>query len=167
MSKDSLLQLSRRRLSPALFALVVLAFLLPFGTVACDDAQTTFTGLELATWRVPAGGHVERNNFDCSADLGECVEDRGSLAAAVAVLAATLGLGLGMAAFRRGEGWCVAAGLVAMLDLGLETVSTDADVTLQPGFVFAVLLYAWLALLHIWRAFRRPRRPWNAQISSL
>jgi hypothetical protein len=169
MSKDSLLQLSRRRLSPALFALIALGFMLPFATVACNGAQTTFTGVELATWRVPAGGPVDES--ECNGDLADCVEDSGSVAAAVALIAALAGFVLGASALRRGEGWCTAAGLVAMLALVAQTVQVfGPDITLHSGFVIALFLYAWLALLHVWRAFRRRRRrrraPWKAQISS-
>jgi hypothetical protein len=66
--------MQRPRLSPALFALICISFLRPFATVSCDGAQTSFTGLELATWRVPAGGHVSES--DCDADISSCVEPR-------------------------------------------------------------------------------------------
>ena len=48
--------MNRPRLSPALFALICLGFLLPFATVSCDDARTSFTGIQLVTHTVPSGG---------------------------------------------------------------------------------------------------------------
>lgn len=34
----------RPRLSPALFALICMSFVLPFATVSCDGTETSFTG---------------------------------------------------------------------------------------------------------------------------
>src|SRR5438309_10341169 len=62
----------RPRLSPALFALICMAFVLPFATVSCDGAETSFTGLQLVTWTVPQGGPVSES--DCSL-LRPCSDD--------------------------------------------------------------------------------------------
>jgi hypothetical protein len=35
-----------------MFAVIVIAFALPFGTVSCEGPPVSFTGYELATWRV-------------------------------------------------------------------------------------------------------------------
>src|SRR5438477_7786179 len=75
--------MKRPRLSPALFALICLAFVLPFATVSCDNAKTSFTGLQLVTHTVPSGGAVHEEG-DCSGELGGCVESQGSLLAALA-----------------------------------------------------------------------------------
>jgi hypothetical protein len=94
----------RPRLSPALFVLICISFVLPFATVSCDSAETSFTGPQLATWRVSAGGH--RSESDCSSDISACVEHRASSYAFVALAAAALGLALGLLGKFKGPGWC-------------------------------------------------------------
>jgi hypothetical protein len=42
-----------RRVSPVLFAVILFAFALPFGTVSCEGPPVKFTGYQLATWQVP------------------------------------------------------------------------------------------------------------------
>ena len=61
--------LIRRWHSPVLFGLIGLCFLLPFATVSCDGAETTFTGAQLVTWSVPEGGAID--GVDISAQVEE------------------------------------------------------------------------------------------------
>src|SRR5438094_10634277 len=99
-----------RWISPSLFALAALCFLLPFATVACDGATKSFTGIQLVTHTVPAGGMVD----DCSADLSTCIEQETSTAAGLALLAALIGASLGCFSVVRGPGWCAAVALRAL-----------------------------------------------------
>src|SRR6185295_7071299 len=100
----------KRLISPSLFALAALCFLLPFGTVSCDGAKTSFTGIQLVTHTVPQGGPIDEP--DCSADLSTCIEHETSTAAGLALLAALVGVVLGYHNNVRGPGWC------AMVTLG-------------------------------------------------
>jgi hypothetical protein len=142
----------RRWLSPVYFGLAALAFLLPFATVSCDDATTTFTGLQLVTHTVPAGGRV--NEVDCSADLSACVEHRGSTTAGIALAAALIGLLLGLLGIGRGAGWCAAIGFLAMAILPFE--SDMANVNARSGYLLALLSLLAACGLQMIRRFRRP-----------
>ncbi len=129
-----------RWLSPSLFALVGLCFLLPFATVSWDNAKTTFTGVQLVTRTVPAGGMVSEG-ADCSADLSECVQDRGSLPATVALVSAVVGLALGLAGIAKGSGWCATSGVIALLWLVEPALEPfGPDVRLHAGYDLALLL---------------------------
>lgn len=124
---------SRRWLSPALFALAALAFLLPFATVSCDQAKTSFTGVQLVTHTVPQGGNVDEG-ADCTGDISRCVESQGSALATAAFVAALLGFALGLLRFRRGPGWCAAAGLLMTLLLGTNALEPlGPTVTFRSG----------------------------------
>lgn len=136
-----------------LFALIALCFLLPFATVSCGDAETTFTGYQLATWTVPEGGTIGDR------DISAQVEDRGSLLAVLILTAAALGLVAGVLRLPRGEGWSAAVGLVLTLALLYRLVSSLASATIYEGYTFTLLLFAWAAVLHGARAWRRRRRP--------
>jgi ABC-type glycerol-3-phosphate transport system permease component len=146
-----------RWLSPSLLALIALCFLLPFATVSCDDARTTFTGAQLVTRTVPAGGMVNEGG-DCSADLSRCVQDRSSLPATVALVAALVGLVLGFVGITKGSGWCAALGIGALLWLvepALEPLGPD--VRLHAGYDLALLLFIGVGGLRL-RAIRHQRR---------
>jgi len=145
----------RRWLSPTLFAVIGVCFLLPFATVSCDGATTTFTGIQLVTRTVPQGGAVEEGS-DCSADLSTCVENNGSNTATLAFVVALIGLALGLFGIARGPGWCALVGLVAMLALPLE--AGFADVWFHAGYVLALILFAVTGVLHLVLALRRWRR---------
>jgi hypothetical protein len=147
----------RRWLSPSLFALIALCFLLPFGTVSCDTARTTFTGVQLVTWTVPAGGWVNEGS-DCIGDLGSCVEHQASFGATVALVAAAIGLLLGLLGVVRGPGWFALVGIGALLWDGLNAIGSLAGVTFRYGYVLALLLFAWVGVLHLRRAWRRMRK---------
>src|SRR5215831_14863078 len=148
----------RRLHSPSLFTLIALCFLLPFGTVFIDGCQsnlhstTTFTGAQLVTHTVPAGG----KDPDCSRDISVCVERAGATTADVAFGAAIVGLVLGLLGIARGPGWCAAVGLFALVVLfgGLASLPDD-DFSLHAGFWLALLLFLWAGLVHLRRARRR------------
>jgi hypothetical protein len=152
----------RRWHTPTVFALVALCFVLPFATVSCDKARTSFTGIQLVTRTVPHGGQVDEGS-DCSADLSTCVEQHASFPAEIALLAALLGCALGLLAVQKGPGWCAGVASVAMLDLVWQTVGTFANVTYHPGLDGALALSAWAAVVHLVRA-RRRRRAARAQL---
>jgi hypothetical protein len=69
---------TRRVLSPALLALVLGCFFLPFATVSCGDQAVTFTGAELAVGAVPDSG---------TGDFNEEVESGGQFYALLALTA--------------------------------------------------------------------------------
>ena len=73
-----------------LCALVGVCFFLPFATVSCGSASTTFTGAQLVTQTVPHGGVL--NEDECSGEISHCVERSGSARMTVALLAAALPL---------------------------------------------------------------------------
>jgi hypothetical protein len=132
--------------------LAALAFLLPFATVSCDNAKTTFTGIQLVTRSVPRGGMVNETG-GCTGDLSGCVERRSSDTARAALAAAVIGLILGLFRLQRGPGWCAAAGLAATVTLLFE--SGNADLSLHAGYLLTLFFFAWVGGLHFRRAFRR------------
>ena len=144
--------LIRRCHSPVLFGLIGLCFLLPFATVSCDGAETTFTGAQLVTWSVPEGGAID------GVDLSAQVEEEASGFAVVTLAAAALGLGLGIAGLR-GGGWCAAVGLATTILMARNALTLfGPDVTFHEGYTFTLLLFSWAGLLHVARAWRRRRR---------
>lgn len=142
-----------RWLSPSLFALIALCFLLPFATVSCDDATTTFTGAQLVTHTVPPGG-VLYEAPDCSNDISVCVERNASTTATIALLAALIGLALGVLGVGRGPGWCAAVGFAALLTLPFRGL-VGPDVRMHSGWTLALCLSAFTGCVHIRRAWRR------------
>jgi hypothetical protein len=144
----------RRWLSPTYFALAVLAFFLPFATVSCDSASTTFTGVQLVTHSVPAGGAVDEAP-DCSGDIGGCVERTSAGTATFALVAASIGLVLGLFGIGRGPGICAAFGLLAIASLPLD--GDTADVSLHSGYLLAIASLLAAGVLHLIRAARGRR----------
>ena len=141
-----------------MFALIGLAFLLPFATVSCDDAMTSFTGVQLVTHTVPPGGTIDEPP-DCSGELSRCVERSSSGLATAALVAAVLGFALGVLGVAKGPGWCAAAGLIATLLLGWKAVEPfGADVTFHSGYLSMLLLFASTSVLHVKRAWGRHRQ---------
>lgn len=146
----------RPRLSPALFALICISFALPFATVSCDSAETSFTGLQLATWTVPAGGQL--SGSDCDADISSCVEERGSAFALIALAIAALGLVLGLLGKVKGPGWCGAGGLIAILVIGVQAFEPlGPTVTFRVGYWLILLLFLLVICIHAVQASRRRR----------
>jgi len=136
--------------SPAVFALIGLCFLLPFGTVSCNGTETTFTGAQLATWTVPDDGSVD------SIKLRMHVEDGGSALAAAALATLVLGLVVGALRLPYGEGYCAGAGLLLMVVLLGKAVNSLA-ITSHAGYGLALLLFLWAAGVHARRAWRADR----------
>ena len=147
----------RRLVSPLLFALVGFSFLVPFATVSCDNARTSFTGVQLVTRSVPPGGLVEDEGKRFQ--LGDRVEDDASIQAAVALAAAVVGVVLGALGVSRGPGICAAVGLVAMVLLAAQAFQPlGPTVDFDVGFALAFALYLLLAVLHAALALERRRR---------
>ena len=143
--------------SPTIFGLIALCFLLPFATVSCGSAETTFTGVQLATWTVPDGGLVEGDQ------LGALVEGKASILAAITLVLASLGLTLGMLG-RRGGGWCASGGILALVAIAWQAFDFyGPEVTFLEGYTSMLLLFLWAAVLHAARAWKRRRRRRPAQ----
>jgi len=145
-----------RWLSPSLFTLIAFCFLLPFATVSCDAAKTTFTGAQLVTRTVPRGGVLDEAP-DCSSDISVCVERDASTTATIALLAVLIGLALGLIGVARGPGWCAAVGFGALLTLPFLGPFFGPDVRMHSGWTLALGLSAFTGCVHIRRAWRRRR----------
>jgi len=145
----------RRWLSPTLFALIGLCFFLPFATVSCDDAKTTFTAAQLVTQTVPRGGVLDEGDR-CSRDISDCAEASSSAGATVALLAAALGSLLAAFGVARGGGSCAAVGLIATVDLAMPAFSFEGpEIDFHAGYFAMLLLFLAVAvILVIRRALR-------------
>jgi hypothetical protein len=140
-------------LAPALFGLAALAFLLPFATVSCDGAETTFTGVQLVTKTVPAGGVTHDGSV-----LGEEVEDDATLFAVAALAAAVFGFALSAFGVVKGPGWVAAVGLVSTLLMAQSTVDVfGPTITFHIGYLLTLLLFLAASVLYAWRAIKRRR----------
>jgi hypothetical protein len=116
-----------------LFAAAVLAFLLPFGTVSCEGETVSFTGLELATMRVPADPDAApRRDGGLAAD----VEAEGGPYALLALVLAAGGL-VSAVVRARGGGFAFGAAL-PLLVLLFNVAESEPDVDARAGY--------WLAL---------------------
>jgi hypothetical protein len=160
--------------SPALFAVIVAAFFLPFGAGAiggCGTApEVEFTGLQLATWQIE---EVVPEPVRDTSPVAEAVaeyEDQNSPLALIALASAVAGAALGIAG-RRGSGVCVGAGLFAIGVLGpsmtgaMEMLGGPAVETLV-GYELALAFYAVLVVWHIALAVRRRRHPKRRQAAN-
>jgi hypothetical protein len=157
-----------RWLSASLFALAALCFLLPFATVSCDDARTTFTGMQLVTRTVPRGGAL-REGADCSSDISVCVERAAAPTATVALVAALAGVALGLLRIGRGPGWCALVGLGAIVALPFEGGWLGPKVTTHVGYDLALLLFASVWFLHVCSSGlgrRRGVRPLKGEVAN-
>jgi len=147
---------------PTVFAGVFVAFCLPFATVSCNGAETTFTGMQLVTHTVPHGGTFEDEDGNTD-EINNRVERRSSITATIALLAAAVGILLALR--RRATGWCASIGLSATLFLGVNTGSGfmgGPDVTYRWGYWATLLLFVWACLVHIGRRIRPGWRDWVA-----
>jgi hypothetical protein len=143
---------TQRSLAPVLFGLAALAFLLPFATVSCKDAETTFTGIQLVTKSVPPGGAI-----DSGRPIGEEVEDAAFYTAVAAFAAAVFGFFLTALGVQKGPGWLAAAGLASMVWLMKIAISTLAETVFHAGYWLVLLLFLCAGGLHAWRAIKRRR----------
>ena len=144
-----------RRVSPAIFAVILIAFALPFGTVSCEGPPVEFTGYQLATWRVPET--TPPATTDDGKNLKGQVENHASFWALLTLAAAISGALLGLTG-RRGGGIAASVGLfgVFMLVVATEPLSIDGpDVRFEKGFALVAGLYIALAMWHAALAFRR------------
>ena len=119
-------------LSPALLALVLGCFFLPFATVSCGDQSVTFTGAELAVGAVPHDG---------GGQLAEEVESGGQFFALLA-LALVLAAGV-VAAFRspsRAAFLLAEFAFLALCWLIGQAIVSLADFSLQVGYLLALAL---------------------------
>jgi hypothetical protein len=145
--------LAQRWHTTTVFGLIALAFLLPFATVSCGNASTTFTGEQLVIHTVPHGGTVDQSG--CG-DLSHCVEQKGSTTATVALFAAVVGLLLAAFGVTKGPGWCAGVGLAATLSLAWEGFQPfGPTVTFRSGYLLTLLLFLWSSAIHTRRAWRR------------
>lgn len=147
---------THRWLSPSLFALVALCFFLPFATVSCDNATTSFTGVQLVTHSVPAGGAVHEG-ADCSSDISVCVERDAATTATIALAMALVGVLLGYLGMDRGPGWLAAVGAIALVKLEFAGGFFGPDIYTHSGYQLALLLFGFAWCLHVRRAYRRKR----------
>jgi hypothetical protein len=146
-----------RGVSPALFAAILIAFALPFGTVSCEGPPVSFTGYELATWRVQQTS--SRSKTDEGQPLSAAIEDRSSGMAFLMLTCALAGLVLGLAN-RLGAGIATSAGLTATALLWMRVVDPGLfSPAAQPGigFELASAFYVALAIWHIALRSRRRR----------
>lgn len=127
-----------------LFAAAALAFLLPFGTVACNEETVSFTGIELATRTIEpspaAGGAPDKG-------LAGTVEAEGGTYALMTLV--FLAGGLVSVAWRsRGGGFTLAA-IFSLLVLLLDAAVSDAEVDIRIGFWLALASVSGAGLLRI------------------
>jgi hypothetical protein len=172
--------------SPALFAVILIAFMLPFVTVSCDEQTVHATGFELATSNV-AGANglacVEETGWFFggapdpapSCNTAQKVENEGTPLALIALLCAIVGLGLSLgrlwlsfvpSATGRARGGLVPLILVALVGggaLGLGMIDagfSSAEVHLEAGFWIAYLLLIALFWGHVVGLIRLRRLPY-------
>jgi len=130
---DQIVPFVRRHGVAMLLAAAALAFLLPFGTVSCDNQTVRFTGTELASRNVQ---HAPGHEHDRREGLAGDVETDGSTYALMALVFAAFGVG--SATWRaRGGGFALAA-LGSLLFLLVSAGLSMSDVSIEIGY--------WLAL---------------------
>jgi hypothetical protein len=152
--------MNRPRLSPALFALVCICFALPFATVSCDSAKTSFTGVQLITFTVPHGGTVDG---DGCGDLSRCVEHHGAPPAIFALLMALGGLVFGLRGREKGPGWFAIGGVLAMLWIAVDGALSMVTIDFRVGYCLILLLFAAAMCLHGVYALRRRSARYDEQ----
>ena len=156
MTMRSTLKAFRRVHSPIIFAGIVIAFFLPFATVSCDGAETTFTGVQLVTRTVPEGGLIN----ETEGEISDRVEQDSSALAGVILFVAAVGWLLGVFGIERGPGWVAALGTLLMVALADDAWSfspSGPTVELLIGYQLALGLFVWAWAVHISRAVRRSR----------
>jgi hypothetical protein len=116
-----------------LFAAAALAFLLPFGTVSCEGETVSFTGLELATMRVPADPAPAP---EADGDLADEVEAEGGSYALLALVLVIGGL-VSAVLQGRGGGFAFGAGF-ALFVLLINVGETEPDVNARGGYWVAL-----------------------------
>jgi hypothetical protein len=135
--------------SPVVFAGIVAAFFLPFATVSCEGAETTFTGVQLVTKTVPEGGVIDEEE----GEISDRVESESSGVAAIIIFVAVAGFIIGAFGIERGPGWIAALGIILTIVLGANT--EQADVQYLVGYKLVFALFIWAGVLHLARALGR------------
>jgi hypothetical protein len=143
-----------RKVSPALFVAILVAFALPFGTVQCRGPAVEFTGYELATRRVQQTRPPAKT--DDGESLPQAIEGQASVIAFLMLSSALAGLGLSLAA-RRGAGFATTAGLFSAAALWSKALDINSGADPRGGFALATLLFLVLAFWHAALAIRRGR----------
>jgi hypothetical protein len=119
-----------------------------------------FTGYELATWRVPET--TPPATTDDGDNLKDEIESQASVWALIALIAAVVGVALGLLG-RRGAGIAASVGLFAIITLFATAFNTNATVEFEDGYVSAAALFglaaAWQAVIAIRRVRARRRAP--------
>ena len=147
--------------SPAAFAVALLAFVLPFATVSCDESSVEVSGSELVLRSAP---ETEGSTGPEGVELGELVVASGGGLATAAFLAFALGL---LASARMWQsGWAPIAGAVGVAALiFLKTRGGPEDIAEVDARIGAFLAagagaVAALAAGAVWlRGGRPPLRP--------
>jgi hypothetical protein len=150
-----------QHLSPTLFALAALAFVLPFATVSCEGAHTSFTGVQLATHSVPDGGRPDGGGFgeSCTCrDISDEVEHDDSLLAEIALVAAVVGLGLGIAGIRRGAGLIALGGVICAVLMYVSRSFAAVELRIGYWVLLGAFGVAWILHVGYWLQRRRARQ---------
>jgi hypothetical protein len=142
-----------RKVSPALFIAILVAFALPFGAVSCEGPPVEFTGYELATW------HVQQTTPPATTrdgdDLPTAIEEAASWTALLMLVGTIAGLVVGLVR-RRGAGFAVMVALIAAFGL-VTKMANSPGAEPRRGFGVALLLLVILAIWHAALAIRRGR----------
>jgi hypothetical protein len=144
---------STRSIAGTAFAGVLLALLLPFGSVySCDTGEEVrFTGIQLATAQVPP----DPAN---AGDLNSKVERDATLLALSVLVAAVVGIGLALVG-RPGGGYCAAAGLLSLqVFLWVGLVAWEGTFDVYEGFGLAFASFALAGVVHLAANMRIRRR---------
>ena len=142
-----------RTISGTAFACVLLALLLPFGSVSsCDTGEeVTFTGVQLATAQVPPDPTTPGH-------LNETVEHDASFVGLIVLVAAVVGVGLAVVG-RAGGGASAATGLIALqLYVWVGLLAWDGEFDVLEGYGLALTSFAVAGVFHLVLAIRRRRR---------
>ena len=143
--------MSRRTSVSTLFAAAALAFLLPFGTVSCDEERVSFTGAELVTRTVDADTH------EPGGTLADAVESSGGAIALVTFALALVGAAVG-ARRDRGGGWAI-AGASGLFLLAMRAEMSLAEITYGVGYLLSFAAFAGAGLTRfVFRIIERERR---------
>lgn len=144
---------STRSIAGTAFAGVILALLLPFGSVySCSsDERVHFTGLQLATAQVPPDPFTPGS-------LHTKVEHDATWIGLVVLVAAGLGVGLALVG-RPGGGVCAAAGLMALqLYIWIGLLAWEGTFDVFEGFGLALASFAVAGVVTLVAAVRARRR---------
>ena len=150
---------SKSKVSPLIFVATLVCFLFPFVTVSCGDHKvTSFTGVQLAT-----GTTVPEPQMFGPPKKREVAPDP---FAAVAVLAAAVGMCLGFVGARSAIPQAICGGLGALLLLLMKARTENQVlqqgqgllvVSYEPGFTLALLLLIAAAGWNAYLAFAGKR----------